>query len=109
MNQNPFPSFGYPYPFYPSPMMFVPPFPVFAPAQMMPAAPLVGSVRADQYAAFTGMSPEAALDLQKAYLRNQKQQLVQLREYVAEYARSIDEALANIDKEISQAEQAEPG
>lgn len=40
-------------------------------------------------------------DFQKNYLQNQKQQLTYLKEQVVAYAKSIDEALDSIDKEIA--------
>jgi hypothetical protein len=53
-------------------------------------------------AAFPGfIKPEMGGSMQKIFLQSQKQQLLQLKDYVTKYADSIDEALTAIEEGIS--------
>jgi hypothetical protein len=59
-------------------------------------------------AAFPGfIKPEMGSSMQKIFLQSQKQQLLQLKDYVTKYADSIDEALATIEEEISKSDKTQ--
>jgi hypothetical protein len=85
--------------------MFMPPFP-FATAFSAQMPPVGSSANPSLAASLLPFSfpgyvrPEMVTEMQKAALQNQQQQLSQLKAYIAEYAKSIDDALAKIEEEI---------
>lgn len=93
--------------FYPSlffPMNFMPML-AFPPMPTM--GPLSGPMGPAQFSPF-GRMPGSTIEMRMAYLQNQKQQLLQLQKNVANYSKSIEEALASIEAEISETEKTKP-
>lgn len=104
MDQNPFFGTMAPFPFMPGMPMIIAPSPFFSPFSMPmgpfsgPMVPIFDPVSLTMGAA--GIGKQELDQMQRAVLENQKQQLTQLKKYVAEYAKSIDQAMVKIDEEI---------
>ena len=107
MDQNPFFNGMFPYGFFsPNMPLFTPSFPFSAPVPtpMLPMRTFAGSSNPlTTFAAPGFATPEMVEQMQKAMLESQKQQLQQLQKYLAEYSKSVDEALGKIEEEIAKA------